>query len=64
MTEPITPRQRQVAELKKQGLIDIEIARLLGITVDTVRSHRTPKHMSRYTGVGQGWRRGQREDRW
>lgn len=35
----LTPRQRQVAALKKLGASDKEIAMVLGIGVETVRSH-------------------------
>lgn len=35
----LTPRERQVAELVAENLIDGQIARRLGISTSTVRSH-------------------------
>lgn len=52
--EPRTPRQKQVAEMKALGLSDIAIAEELHVARATVRSLRTPAHMSRITGKGRG----------
>ena len=39
MSIKLTPRQRQVAALKKSGASNKEIAELLGISEETVKTH-------------------------
>lgn len=39
MSAPLTPRQREVAELVAQGMCDKDIGRELGISYNTVRVH-------------------------